>query len=142
MKEFFGKFRRGLEGGLDIEPSGDARLLLEAIQREFPVHSKAIDYLAEQLTERRDPPLAYEELSTAGAMLEYVKDKRALLDKDGDFKKGLSADNLPAYLHRYLKRINSGMLMVIDVRATVDKAFFYSRSSEKKGNEVGEFGAS
>ena len=110
--------------GRNIESCGDARLLLEAIQRQYPFHSKAIDYLAVQLAESQSSPLVYTQLSTVGALLEYVKDKRAFLDGDGEFIRGLSQDNLPVYLHRYLERINSGRLMEMDVGATVDKAFF------------------
>jgi len=127
--ERFKRFRSGPER-LKIEPRGGALRLVSAILEEVPEHSGAIDQLA-RLIEERQGQLVYQELPTVAALFDFIKDKRALLDLNGRLT--ISEEETPGYLHGYLNTINSRRLWPVDVKATVDKAFFVLIHPSKKG---------
>jgi|GEM_PF-4900784 len=113
------------------EPTGDARRFIFDIQQSFPNRSKAVDRLAKMLEEQPNISLIYKHIPTFSSLFEFIKDKRAFLDADGEFK--ISEEETPDFLRSYLSRTHYRTLMLADVKATVDQAFFILIHPPKKG---------
>lgn len=107
---------------LEVDPSGNAFELIRAIQQTPSDYSRAIDRLGALLKENDSWEMKYTELPDVSSFLDFVRDKRAFLDENGNFD--LPDGQVPQYIQNYLQRINSRMLWRVDIKTIVDKAIF------------------